>query len=165
MIKASLEPFFDDYKEYLKDVKKGEEPTTAQISEAVWRKIRNGASGEGDKKSVTVTSLASYVKFLKTSNTALSNFDKTAKSIDDMYKKVLAKIEDAEKIINDTRDTDISKEMILKVSSAYSKVVSREQGFSNTIVAEYRKGLQEKIAVYKKVCTSAFAHADKDSKK
>ena len=165
MIKASLEPFFDDYKEYLKDVKKGEEPTTAQISEAVWRKIRNGASGEGDKKSVTVTSLASYVKFLKTSNTALSNFDKTAKSIDDMYKKVLAKIDDAEKIINDTRDTEIPKEMILKVSSAYSKVVSREQGFSNTIVAEYRKGLQEKIAVYKKVCTSAFAHADKDSKK
>lgn len=164
MIKEVAATVYSDYGKYLK-TNKDEEPTTAELAEAVWRKIRNGASGESDKKSVTITSLAPYVKFLKTSKTALSNFDKTAKSIDDMYKNALARISDAEKTINDAKGDDIVKELILKVSSAYSKAVSKSQGWANTIVSEHRKALQEKIAVYKKVCTSAFAHADKDSKK
>lgn len=164
MTKASLSAIHDEYGKYLKTAK-GEAPTTAELAEAVWRSVRNGASGDSDKKSVTITSLSEYVKYLKTSKTALSNFDKTAKSIDDMFKGVLAKISDAEKILNDDKAGDVAKELVLKVSSTYSKIVSREQGFSNTIVSEHRKALQEKIAVYKKICTGAFAHADKGSKK
>ena len=164
MTKAALGGIHDEYGKYLKTAK-GEVPTTAELAEAVWRSARNGASGDSDKKSVTITSLSEYVKYLKTSKTALSNFDKTAKSIDDMFKGVLAKISDAEKILNDDKAGDVAKELVLKVSSTYSKIVSREQGFSNTIVSEHRKALQEKIAVYKKICTGAFAHADKGSKK
>lgn len=164
MTKATLGAIHEEYGKYLKTAK-GEVPTTAELAEAVWRSVRNGASGDSDKKSVTVTSLSDYVKYLKTSKAALSNFDKTAKSIDDMFKGVLAKISDAEKKINDDGFSDIGRELVLKVSSTYSKIVSREQGFSNTIVSEHRKALQEKIAVYKKICTGAFAHADKGSKK
>ena len=164
MTKASLSGIHDEYGKYLKTAK-DEAPTTAELAEAVWRSVRNGASGDSDKKSVTITSLSEYVKYLKTSKTALSNFDKTAKSIDDMFKGVLAKISDAEKMLNDDKAGDVAKELILKVASTYSKIVSREQGFSNTIVSEHRKALQEKIAVYKKICTGAFAHADKGSKK
>ena len=164
MSKAALSAIHEEYGKYLKTAK-GEAPTTAELAEAVWRSVRNGASGDSDKKSVTITSLSEYVKYLKTSKTALSNFDKTAKAIDDMFKGVLAKISDAEKILNDDKAGDVAKELVLKVSSTYSKIVSREQGFSNTIVSEHRKALQEKIAVYKKICTGAFAHADKGSKK
>ena len=164
MSKAALSAIHEEYGKYLKTAK-GEAPTTAELAEAVWRSVRNGASGDSDKKSVTITSLSEYVKYLKTSKTALSNFDKTAKAIDDMFKGVLAKISDAEKILNDDKAGDVAKELVLKVSSTYSKIVSREQGFSNTIVSEHRKDLQEKIAVYKKICTGAFAHADKGSKK
>jgi hypothetical protein len=164
MLKGVAGVITGEYGKYLK-TSKGEDPTAAEVAEAEWRRIRKGASGESDKKSVTITSLTPYVKFLKTSKTALSNFDKTAKTIDDMYKGVLARISDAEKIINDSKGDDITKELILKVSSGYSKVVSKMQGWSNAIVSENRKALQEKIAVYKKICTSAFAHADKDSKK
>ena len=164
MVKATLSSIHEDYGKYLKTAK-GEAPTTAELAEAVWRSVRNGASGDSDKKSVTITSLSEYVKYLKTSKAALSNFDKTAKSIDDMFKGVLAKISDAEKMINNSDLGDVGQELVLKVSSTYSKIVSREQGFSNTIVSEHRKALQEKIAVYKKICTGAFAHADKGSKK
>lgn len=163
LLKDTLGPIRDDLGKYLKTAK-DDVPTTAEVAEATWRIIRKGASSDSDKKSVTVTSLSEYVKYLKTSKDALSGFDKTAKAIDNMYKEVLARISDAEKKINEESD-ELFKELTLKVSSTYSKVVSREQGFTNAIVAENRKALQEKIAVYKKICTSAFAHADKGSKK
>lgn len=167
IIKVPAEVMRDEYGQYLKTAK-GEDPTVSDVSEAEWRRIRKGATGESDKKSVTVTALAPYVKFLKTSKTALSNFDKTAKSIDDMYKGVLQLISDGENMMKTDKDAEKYKQMydlIVRMMHAYSTVTSKLQGYTNAIVAENRKALQEKIAVYKKICTSAFAHADKDSKK
>lgn len=141
--------------------------SSSDLAQAVWSALRSGASDSNDKKRVVVKKLDTYISYLKTSRTKLSDFDKAAKHIDTMFKQALANVAAAERNLSKEVSDSFEKamnEMAVTVCRATSTSISRYQGYMNVIVANTRAALQEKISAYKKVCTGAFSHADKKDK-
>lgn len=135
------------------------------LAQAVWSACRGGASDSNDKKTITIKSLSEYISYLKGSKKLLSDFAKAEKANNKVFADALKAVDRAEKIVDKDDNIDAKvKDLAVKVCHGISSTVSRGQTISNTIVANVRTALNEKIASYKKVCTGAFSHADKKKK-
>lgn len=143
--------------------------TSSDLANAAWSFVRNGATDSNDMKTVTVTSLSEYVTYLKTSKSTLSKFDAASRTADKTFSDAIKFYDGVQsKMEKKTSDNPRTK-MVYELSTAYCRYtstgLSKLQGYVNTMFGVERTAIQEKISAYKRVCTGAFAHADKKDKK
>lgn len=138
------------------------------LNNAIWSACRAGATDDRDKKTVNISSLSEYVSFLKTSTNMIKNLDNSKKNAADMFKTAENAIKSAESIVSKVEGDDkvakATAEVAVKICRSLSMAINRASTISNAINSGIKSAATEKVKVYKKICTSAFSHADKAEK-
>ncbi len=138
------------------------------LNNAIWSACRAGAKDDRDKKTINISSLNEYVSFLKTSTNMIKQLDNSKKNAANMFKTAENAIKSAEstvsKVEGDDKAAKTTAEVAVKVCRGLSKAISRASNISNALNSGIKSAATEKVKVYKKICTSAFSHADKAEK-
>lgn len=138
------------------------------LNNAIWSACRAGAKDDRDKKTVNISSLGDYVSFLKTSSDVIKKLDNNKKNAASMFKSAENAIKSAEstvgKVDGDDKVAKATAEVAVKICRSLSTAISRASNISNALNSGIKSAAAEKVKVYKKICTSAFSHADKAEK-
>lgn len=162
-----------EYEEFVKKLLDGRSfSVDDDLAKECWSYFRNGADNDGDKEKKEVTSFfGDAIKALKDSDKTISKLNKAITAADNMYKKIIKKIEkladEQEKTANDSKTDEAAKTPLqnkAEEARAVAALVSRFQSALNTFGNAWKSAIQERNKAYQSALVGAFAYARKNKK-
>lgn len=128
---------------------------TTKIREAVWSSLRKGATGEADKKEISVK-IAEVISVLKKYPEQQKFYADLTKDTDRLYSGII-KYLDAYAKEADEQKAKKKANAARKLSSQMSKC----QSIMNLVANETKSAMAERVKTYKSVCMAAFKYKAK----
>lgn len=129
------------------------------ISEALFKLFRNGATSENDKEDQKWD--AEFVNILKNGKT-VAKVETIASKIDGGYRKAIKVVDDAEKkASNLTGSGKSAGQQIAEVLREASSSISKIQTFSNQYMSAWKSAVTEREAAYKNCTMALLRHKNK----